>query len=652
MTTVSYPGVYVEEIAGGARPIEAAGTSTAAIVGVSEMGPVGMAIRVSSWNEYQRQFGIFVDGGRLAESVQAFFHNGGRQCDVVRIVRSDASRANVTLVNRAPTPTHGVVFEARSPGAWANSLLLTIEDGTGDPGNSFKLTVRRQKDPASVPADLAELPVLEEHDNLGMDGDSPNHFAARLERDSLVLRAAASTANTDLQAGFHLGEALSAAPGKPVATSRAFKISIDGDAYQTVQLDLPSAATFGWDELAAAIQAKVRQLLPGKTSIPGAAYSSFICAHETANGRTALRLTSGTTSSKFSAVLVQDAPENNIAGRLGLGPSRLSRSEGALARRRPARATAVQLGDASVNDPAVAAQPVAGSDGVAILGERDFAAGFVALDGRTDVSLLLVPGVGTPQMMDLGTAYCENRPLQDMFYIGEVGEFDDTPTLAETFRKSLTKVNSYGALYYPWVYATDPTGRSPRPVRQPPSGHIAGLFARIDGARGVWKAPAGTEAGLNGVVGLASELTDVEQGRLNPISVNALRKFSLSGLVSWGARTVHSNPEYKYVPVRRTAIMMRRSIYDGIQWAVFEPNDHRLWSSLRLNIEAFMNGLFSAGAFQGNKASDAYFVRCGLGDTMTQDDIDRGQVIVLVGFAPVKPAEFVIVRIQQKAGQQ
>ena len=131
-----------------------------------------------------------------------------------------------------------------------------------------------------------------------------------------------------------------------------------------------------------------------------------------------------------------------------------------------------------------------------------------------------------------------------------------------------------------------------------------------------------------------------------------IRRFDLAGIVSWGARTITSDPEYKYVSVRRTAIMLRRSIYDGIQWAVFKPNDDRLWSSLRVNIESFMNGLFQAGAFQGQKASDAYFVRCGLGDTMTQGDIDRGQVIVIVGFAPLKPAEFVIVRIQQRAGQQ
>jgi phage tail sheath protein FI len=126
------------------------------------------------------------------------------------------------------------------------------------------------------------------------------------------------------------------------------------------------------------------------------------------------------------------------------------------------------------------------------------------------------------------------------------------------------------------------------------------------------------------------------------------------GRVIWGARTLatKADPEWRYVPVRRTAIMIEQSIYNGIQWAVFEPNDHRLWSALRGNIGGFMNSLFRVGAFQGEKASDAYFVRCGLGDTMTQTDIDAGQVIVIVGFAPLKPAEFVIVRIQQKVNQQ
>ncbi|MBZ0286431.1 MAG: phage tail sheath family protein, partial [Anaerolineae bacterium] len=163
---------------------------------------------------------------------------------------------------------------------------------------------------------------------------------------------------------------------------------------------------------------------------------------------------------------------------------------------------------------------------------------------------------------------------------------------------------------------------------------------------------AGTEAVLGGAVGLATELTDAQQGILNkhPKSVCAIRKFSGSGIVLWGSRTLSSDPEYKYIPVRRMAIMLRVSIYRGIQWAVFEPNDEELWGQLRLNIGSFMMTLYRQGAFQGSKPSEAFFVKCD-SETTTQADIDLGIVNVLVGFAPLKPAEFVVVKISQKAGE-
>jgi hypothetical protein len=151
-------------------------------------------------------------------------------------------------------------------------------------------------------------------------------------------------------------------------------------------------------------------------------------------------------------------------------------------------------------------------------------------------------------------------------------------------------------------------------------------------------------------VGLAVNLTDVKQGNLNRINVNCIRRFPASGIVSWGARTITSDPEYQYVPVRRMAIMLRVSIYNGIQWAVFEPNDEELWSQLRLNIGSFMMTLYRQGAFQGSTPSQAFFVKCD-SETTTQDDINLGIVNVLVGFAPLKPAEFVVVKISQKAGQ-
>ena len=222
--------------------------------------------------------------------------------------------------------------------------------------------------------------------------------------------------------------------------------------------------------------------------------------------------------------------------------------------------------------------------------------------------------------------------------------------------------STYGVLYYPWVkvanpfYNADTNPNVDKTLTIAPSAFAAGMWSKIDGRRGVWKAPAGLETSLLGVAGLEFTVGDGDQNQLNPIGVNCLRKMPGAGAgpVIWGARTLSTkdNPEWRYVPVRRTAIFIEQSIYNGIQWAVFEPNDHRLWSSLRLNIDSFMNGLFRSGAFQGEKVSDAYFVRCGLDDTMTQGDIDRGQVVVIVGFAPLKPAEFVIVRIQQKVAQQ
>ena len=151
-------------------------------------------------------------------------------------------------------------------------------------------------------------------------------------------------------------------------------------------------------------------------------------------------------------------------------------------------------------------------------------------------------------------------------------------------------------------------------------------------------------------MGLKTNFTDVQQGNLNPKNINCIRQFSASGIVIWGARTISSDPEWRYIPVRRMSILLRVSIYNGIQWAVFEPNDEELWSQLRLNINAFMMTLYRRGAFQGSSPSQAFFVKCD-GETTTQADIDQGIVNVLVGFAPLKPAEFVMVKISQKAGQ-
>jgi phage tail sheath protein FI len=187
-----------------------------------------------------------------------------------------------------------------------------------------------------------------------------------------------------------------------------------------------------------------------------------------------------------------------------------------------------------------------------------------------------------------------------------------------------------------------------------PSGAVAGIFARTDATRGVWKAPAGLDATLNGVPQLKLVLTDADNGQLNQLGINCLRSFPAAGRVVWGARTLRGADqladEYKYIPVRRTALFIEESLFRGLQWVVFEPNDEPLWAQIRLNAGAFMQTMFRQGAFQGQSPRDAYFVKCDK-ETTTQNDINLGVVNVLVGFAPLKPAEFVIISIQQMAGQ-
>jgi hypothetical protein len=232
-------------------------------------------------------------------------------------------------------------------------------------------------------------------------------------------------------------------------------------------------------------------------------------------------------------------------------------------------------------------------------------------------------------------------------------------TAAATARDGLSGLGLSGtdarnaALYFPRVRQVDLL-RDGQLDTFVPCGIIAGVMARTDAQRGVWKAPAGLDAALNGIHGLEVNLTDAENGMLNPLGINCLRVFPVNGRVAWGARTLRGADqladEYKYIPVRRLALFLEESLYRGTQWVVFEPNDEPLWAQIRLNLGAFMHNLFRQGAFQGTTPRQAYFVKCD-SETTTQNDIDLGIVNIVVGFAPLKPAEFVIIKIQQIAGE-
>jgi phage tail sheath protein FI len=238
--------------------------------------------------------------------------------------------------------------------------------------------------------------------------------------------------------------------------------------------------------------------------------------------------------------------------------------------------------------------------------------------------------------------------------------FVDPPSTVDAVDDMTDWMNDHGALrdrnnavFFPPLQVSDPLAEG-RPRRVPPSGTLAGIYARTDGERGVWKAAAGTEARIRGATIVGAPVTDAGSGVLNPLGVNVLRSFPVFGDVVWGARTGDGADqlasEWKYAPVRRTALYIEESLLQGLRWVVFEPNDEPLWAQIRLNVGGFMQTLFRKGAFQGRTPNEAYLVRCDR-TTTTQTDIDNGVVNILVGFAPLRPAEFVVIQIQQLTAQ-
>lgn len=301
--------------------------------------------------------------------------------------------------------------------------------------------------------------------------------------------------------------------------------------------------------------------------------------------------------------------------------------------------------------------PLADTD---FIGAQNLKTGFHALL-KTDIfNLLVIPpderGGDVPSTVwEKAAKFCADR--RAFLIIDPPAGWDANPdTAAQAVQTAQTDspiislaAAANAGLFFPRYRRRDPL-RNGQMETFNPSGVIAGVMARTDSARGVWKAPAGMEASLAGTDELTVKLTDDENGLLNPIGVNCLRTFPNIGRVVWGSRTLRGadqlSDDYRYVPVRRLALFIEESLYRGTKWVVFAPNDEPLWAQIRMNVGAFMQRLFRQGAFQGASPKQAYFVKCDA-ETTTQDDINRGIVNIMVGFAPVQPAEFVIINLQQ-----
>jgi phage tail sheath protein FI len=296
-----------------------------------------------------------------------------------------------------------------------------------------------------------------------------------------------------------------------------------------------------------------------------------------------------------------------------------------------------------------------------VFNEKDFDDVFLpngSLDKVDVFNLLVIPGISQTGIWSHALGFCERKQA---FLIMDAPPNYGADTLsgpAETIQDyvgtGVVPISTNGALYFPYLMTPDPVTNKNIPL--PPSGSVAGIFARTDVEVGVWKAPAGLKTSILNTIGVVNEgrMTDMRQGVLNPLGVNVLRSFPGSGTVVWGARTLAARDtalqQWWYVPVRRMALYVEQTLLRNLTWVVFEPNDEPLWTAIRMSVEAFMLSLFRQGAFQGSSPSQAFLVRCDA-TTTTEQDIKLGIVNILVGFRPLKPAEFVIIKIAQLAGQ-
>jgi Bacteriophage tail sheath protein len=611
---LTYPGVYVEELPSGVHTITGVATSITAFIGWAPKGPVDQAVLVGSWSEYESQFGNLYPNVYLGYAVNAFFANGGSQAYIIRLVDPTVAVASV------PNAIGSATLFASSPGTWGNNLEVQIVPQTGSTTN-FTLNV----------IDASSGNVLESWANLSVTPSDQRYAVTFIDAKSQYLTfidATNPTATVNLPSPVS-GSTIPA----PTLTSVTAVATPAGSLppstpyFYTVTAIYPEGESEPSNEMSQSTTASTKLTLElAYTANPfnGNAPIGFrILRGDAAGAEDAYFMVSGdvTTFDDVGATPTNGtaSPATNVPLQLGNG----SDGAGVLAPDTTGFETAL------MNDPS----------------------GVYLLDRVPIFNLLCVPGETKATIITELQAYCAaNRAFQ-------IVDADPNATVAslQAGPVGLTSADAANsALYFPWISAQDPlAGGLPTPL--PPCGFLAGVYAATDAGPGVWKAPAGINTGLIGVLGLETNLTDLENGELNIVGINCLREFPIYGKVVWGARTLLGADEigsqWKYVPIRRFALYLESSLYQGTQWVVFEPNDEALWGQIRLNVGAFMQGLFLQGAFQGTTPQTAYFVKCD-GENNPQSSIDQGVVNILVGFAPLYPAEFVVIQIQQMMASQ
>ncbi|RSS75507.1 phage tail sheath family protein [Streptomyces sp. WAC06614] len=493
------PGVYVEEVSSGSKPIEGVGTAVCAFVGFAEKGPVDTPVLVTNWTQFVGHFGEFSEGSYLAHSVYGYFLNGGGSAYVVRIEapqgeESEAVAAGAVLTGPGTARRKVLGVRALAAGAEGNGLVVETTAGEGE---TFGLVVKRGSQ------------VLETFEGLTA-GKGARSAAEVVRRESRLI--------------------------------------------------------------------SVQQL---EAAVPAA-------------GTTAL--TGGADATGAAGPLNPQTFVGSTADRSGIA------------------------GLEAVDEVTMLAVP----DLMSCL-----RAGLLDRDGVKAVQLAMI-------------AHCE--------LMGDRVAVLDTPPDLNAQQVQAWRVeeagydSKYAALYWPWVNVLDPVTGKPSPL--PPSGHVAGVWARSDGTRGVHKAPANEV--VRGALSMELAITPREQDHLNPQGVNCIRAFPGQGIRIWGARTLSSDPEWRYLNVRRLFNYVEKSILSGTNWVVFEPNDPKLWDSVKRTVTMFLRGVWREGALFGRTPDDAFYVKCDA-ENNPSEARDQGILTVEIGISVVKPAEFVVFRISQFA---
>jgi phage tail sheath protein FI len=626
--TPTYPGVYIEEIPSGVRTITGVATSITAFIGRALRGPVNKAMTINSYGDFERKFGGLWFRSSLGYAVRDFYLNGGGTAIIVRLLHpnftTDGERDKaLTAAQEVATAAKGAAGGAEAKTEAQNRANEIAADDT------------------KTPAEIAVAQAV-----------------------AAALQSLADDASSD-----DVKKAADEAVGDAIPLRAQLLVGTNNE----LTLEAASAGAWG-NELRARVDHDVPKEVPDSYKPYGLATTDLFNLSVGDMSTGVIEIFRNVTV-KPSPRQVESVLENeSVLVRLVSVPAdRPESTDAALEEERDgddedkakAAAEALRKPPFSSRDErrTVGVGENRGTDGTRLdvndftgPGLEDAKKGLYALEEADLFNLLCLPpylesGDVDTSLISTAATYCEKR--RAMLLVDARSDWTDKDKAKAGMVQGVGTTSRNAALFFPRLKQPDPLEDN-QVKTFVPCGTVAGVFARTDTQRGVWKAPAGLEATLRGVPELSVPLTDDENGELNPLGINCLRAMPPAGRVVWGSRTLQGDDrlasEWKYIPVRRLALFIEESLYRGTQWVVFEPNDEPLWAQIRLNVGAFMHNLFRQGAFQGRTPREAYFVKCDK-ETTTQNDINLGIVNIVVGFAPLKPAEFVIIKIQQIAGQ-